>query len=178
MPLPRQTPVASRSAGEVGFQPASRRAISAAATAYWANVDMRRWSAGVSSQSAAFQTSCEAVAVEAVGTRPAMGLPSSRHLAWGSRWETLTMPESPATRRRHVGRTPTPSGVMAPRPVATTRRIMVRPYSAAGRVQDAVGDGRLRKLGFWRRTGENPGEAEMEAGSMDDGSLQGCHVPF
>jgi hypothetical protein len=129
MPLPKHTPVASRSSSLVAFQAASFRAMSLAATAYCVKVDIRLWSEAVS-QSAALHwpSSCPA------GTMPATVLVSSCHLACGCRDATLTIPQSPASNRVQVRRMPTPRGVTAPSPVTTTRRMaMARAISYRNR---------------------------------------------
>jgi hypothetical protein len=63
-----------------------------------------------------------------VGTTAATVLLSSLHFWRGSKADVLVMPELPARSLDQVRLMPTPSGVMAPRPVTTTRRIL-SPYA-------------------------------------------------
>ncbi len=127
MPLPRHTPVASLPSSLAESHPESLRAISLAAMAYWVKADMRRCSAVVS-QSAAFHWPLALPR----GTTPATVLVNSCHRTRGSREATLVMPDSPARSRDQVRRTPTPRGVMAPRPVTTTRRMLAFPCPVFG----------------------------------------------
>lgn len=120
IPLPKHTPVFSFSSGDFGFHPASWNAISVAAIAYCVNLANRR-SSPLSSQSEACHLPSSRLPT---GTMPATWLGSSRHRDEGSRFEVLTMPHSLARSRLQVRRIPTPRGVMAPRPVTTTRRIV------------------------------------------------------
>ena len=117
-PMPEAMIVAvrRRSVSEAGFQCACASASSAAASAKRMNRSTLRWSFG---------------AITAFGSKPASGFSSAEGTtppAFAGRSptkssESLRMPERPARRRDQDASTPAASGLSAPRPVTTTRRI-------------------------------------------------------
>jgi len=146
MPLPRQTPVSCAPiVPGSGFQLASWSAIWAAAMAYCVYFAIRRCSPK-ESQSSGFHSSPRLLSLfveilplrelswsdfEATGTIPATLLGITEYSSVSG---VVTSPLFALINPRHVWDREAPSGVMALRPVTTTRRIGCSSYSSAERV--------------------------------------------
>lgn len=126
MPLPKHTPVASRSARFVGVQPASCRASCVAAIAYCVYFAIRLawpWSNhSPASHPPSFLLPNGTIPATWDG-RSVYAVAESEE--GGGSDEVLTIPEWLCNSRDQVSLMPTPKGVMAPKPVTTTRLMIV-----------------------------------------------------
>jgi hypothetical protein len=174
MPLPRQTPVSCAPIlPGSGFQFASWSAISAAAMAYCVYFAIRRCSPR-ESQPSGFHSPSPLPSLfvdvlpsrelfepsfEATGTSPATLLGIALYSSVSG---VLTSPLFALIKPRHVCDKEAPSGVMALRPVTTTRRIGCSSYCSVDRVARCMcrSFGTLKLLDFKARKSRR-GEARL-----------------